>query len=161
MWYFRGHVFINFARPRFQSLVKLTRWRFKDYSRQTNEFVDDNTALLWQKEASDIPPKSELSKFLYVIPSVLFFQAKFYAQTLILMLGKTSWYSIDISGNDRHILLFYKKWHVCHLLPFAKFLGQNNYRRRCMPIPNVLRLKQSLDICDDYVSMSWFEMKWK
>ena len=39
------------------------------------------------------------------------------------MLGKTSWYSIDISGNDRHILLFYKKFHFCHLLPFAK-VGQ-------------------------------------
>ena len=39
------------------------------------------------------------------------------------MLGKTSWYSIDASGNDRHILLFYKKCHICHLLPFAK-VGQ-------------------------------------
>ena len=29
-------------------------------------------------------------------------------------------YSIDVSGNDRHIVLFYKK---CHLLPFAK-VGQ-------------------------------------
>ena len=36
------------------------------------------------------------------------------------MLGKTSWYSIDVSENDRHILLFYKKCHFCHLLPFAK-----------------------------------------
>ena len=40
------------------------------------------------------------------------------------MLGKTSWYSIDVSGNDRHILLFYKKGHFCHLLPFAK-VGQH------------------------------------
>ena len=39
------------------------------------------------------------------------------------MLGKASWYSIDVSGNDRHILLFYKKCHFCHLIPFAK-LGQ-------------------------------------
>ena len=39
------------------------------------------------------------------------------------MLGKTSWYSIDVSGNDGHILLFYKKCHFCHLLPFAK-VGQ-------------------------------------
>ena len=39
------------------------------------------------------------------------------------MLGKASWYSIDVSGNDRHILLFYKKCHFCHLLPFAK-VGQ-------------------------------------
>ena len=38
------------------------------------------------------------------------------------MLGKTLWYAIDISGNDRHILLFYKKCHVCHLLPFAKVM---------------------------------------
>ena len=56
----------------------------------------------------------------------LFFQAKFHAETLILlrdMLGKTSWYSIDVSVNDRHILLFYEKCHFCHLLPFAK-LGQ-------------------------------------
>ena len=32
------------------------------------------------------------------------------------MLGKTSQYSIDVSGNDRRILLFYKKCHFCHLL---------------------------------------------
>ena len=36
------------------------------------------------------------------------------------MLGKASWYSIDVSGNDGHILFFYKKFHFCHLLPFAK-----------------------------------------
>ena len=41
------------------------------------------------------------------------------------MLGNTSWYSIDISGNDRHILLFYKKRHFCHLIPFAK-VGQKS-----------------------------------
>ena len=41
------------------------------------------------------------------------------------ILGNTSWYSIDVSGNDRHILLFYKKLHFCHLLPFAK-VGQNS-----------------------------------
>ena len=39
------------------------------------------------------------------------------------MLGKISWYSIDVSRNDRHILFFYKKYHFCHLLPFAK-VGQ-------------------------------------
>ena len=64
----------------------------------------------------------------YILSIVLFFQAKFYAWTLILligMLGKTSWYSIDVSGNDRHILLFYKKCHFCHLLPFAK-VGKNS-----------------------------------
>ena len=37
------------------------------------------------------------------------------------MLGKT-WHYIDVSGNDRHILLVYK-CHFCHLLPFAK-VGQ-------------------------------------
>ena len=63
--------------------------------------------------------------FVFSVPSVLFFHAKCYASTLILlrdtcMLGKTSLYSIDISGNDRHILLVYKK---CHLLPFAE-VGQ-------------------------------------
>ena len=36
----------------------------------------------------------------------------------------TSWYTIDVSGNDRHILLFYKKCHFCDLLPFVK-LGHN------------------------------------
>ena len=34
------------------------------------------TALLWQKEASDKPSKSELLIF-HISPSVLFFQAKF------------------------------------------------------------------------------------
>ena len=38
------------------------------------------------------------------------------------MLGKT-WYSIDVNGNDRHVLLFYKKCHFRHLLPFAE-VGQ-------------------------------------
>ena len=54
-------------------------------------------------EASDIPSKYELMMFSYF--SVLFFQAKFYASPLILieMLGKTSRYSIDVSGYDRHI----------------------------------------------------------
>ena len=36
------------------------------------------TALLWQKEASDIQSKSELLIF-FSQPSVLFFQAKFHA----------------------------------------------------------------------------------
>ena len=77
-------------------------------------------ALLWQKEASDIPSKSELFKmFSYST------QAKFDASTLILlrdMLGKTSWYSIVVSRN--YILLLYEKFHFCHLLPFAK-VGQD------------------------------------
>ena len=63
----------------------------------------------------------------HISSNVHFFQAKFYAETLILLrdvLGKTSWYSIDVSVNDRHILLFYKKCHFCHLLPFAK-VGQS------------------------------------
>ena len=34
------------------------------------------------------------------------------------MLAKTSWYSTDVSGNDRHILLFYKK---CNFLSLASF----------------------------------------
>ena len=40
--------------------------------------------LLWQKEASDIPSKSELLMFLY-LRSVLFFQVKFSCITLILL----------------------------------------------------------------------------
>ena len=38
------------------------------------------------------------------------------------MLGKTLWYSIDVSRNDTYngILLFYQNCHFCHLLPFAK-----------------------------------------
>ena len=81
---------------------------------------------------------------LCISPSVLFFHAKVYASTLILlrdMLGKTSWYSIDVSGNDRHILLFYKKFHFRHLLPFAKVgqyglscIGQTRLFL-CWPIP--------------------------
>ena len=87
-----------------------------------------NAALLWQKEASDIPSKSELlmfSYFTYIVCSSS--RPNLYASTLILlreMLGKASWYAIAVSGNDRHILLFYKKFHFCHLLPFAK-VGQN------------------------------------
>ena len=41
------------------------------------------------------------------------------------MLGKSSWYGWR-SGNDRHILLFYKKCHFCHLLPFAKVLAERS-----------------------------------
>ena len=84
----------------------------------------------------------------HISPNVLFFLAKCYAETLILlrdMLGKTSWYSIDISVNDRHVLLFYKKCHFCHLLPFAK-VGQYTctvetwykgiwYNKQIYPIP--------------------------
>ena len=29
-------------------------------------------------------------------------------------------YIIDVSGNDRHILLLNKKSQFCHLLPFTK-----------------------------------------
>ena len=65
------------------------------------------------------------------LPNVVFFQDKFYAQTFILvrdMLGKTSWYSIDVSGNDRcHVALLHRKYHFCHLLPFAKV-----YRAKCI-----------------------------
>ena len=66
---------------------------------------------------------------LCILPSMLSFQDKFYASKLILlrdMFGKTPWYSIDISGNDRQILLFYKKFHFCHLLPFAK-VGEHSF----------------------------------
>ena len=51
----------------------------------------------------------------HILPCVLFYQAKFYASTLILlrdMLGRYQW--------KLHILLFYMKCHFCHLLPFAK-----------------------------------------
>ena len=87
----------------------------------------DSTALLWQKEASDIYHLNLSYCCFHILPSVLFFQAKCYASTLVLlrdMLGKTSLHSIDVNGNDRHILLFYKKFHFCHLLPFAK-VGQS------------------------------------
>ena len=74
-----------------------------------------SAALLWQKEASDIVTYHLTLScwYFHILPSVIFFQAKVYASTLILLrdiLGKTSW-------NDRHILLFYKKFHFCHLLP--------------------------------------------
>ena len=52
-------------------------------------------------------PKSELFMFLYIqLPSVLFFQAKFYASTLILLRGRLGKIFHCVSGNDRHILLF-------------------------------------------------------
>ena len=81
---------------------------------------------------------------------MLFFQAKFYASTLILlrlrvMLGKTSQYSIDVSGNDRRILLFYKKFHFCHLLPFAK-VGQNTFPI-LIKLPNT-KIAQNLELQD-------------
>ena len=60
------------------------------------------SALLWQKEAS-VNLNDWIIDVYCSLPCVLFFHAKFYASTLILlrdnMLGKTSWYSIDISGN--------------------------------------------------------------
>ena len=79
-------------------------------------------ALLWQRKQVTLHLNLSYWCF-HILPSVLFFRDKFCAYTLILlrnMLGKTSWYSIDISRNDRHMLLFYKKFHFCHLLPFAK-----------------------------------------
>ena len=46
----------------------------------------NKTGLIWQKEASDISSKSELLMFSYFyLDSVLCFQAKFYASTLILL----------------------------------------------------------------------------
>ena len=94
------------------------------------QICKDNTALLWQKEASDIPSKSELVMFLYftrcaLLPGQILcinaHPAKRYVSYDI-----RSLYSIEVSENFRHILLFYKKFHFCHLLPFAK-VGQNNY----------------------------------
>ena len=40
----------------------------------------------------------------------------------------TSWFSIDVSGNDKCNLLFYKKFHFCHLLPFAR-VGQYAWKQ--------------------------------
>ena len=68
----------------------------------------------------------------------LFFQAKFHAETLILlrdMLDKTSWYFIDISVNNSHILLFYEKCNssFCQsramLLQVKKFITMMNLPR--------------------------------
>ena len=61
--------------------------------------------------------------FYLVSVCVLFYQAKFYASTLIRlidMLGKTSWYSIDVSGNDWHISVFYKKMSLLSLASFCQ-----------------------------------------
>ena len=55
----------------------------------------------------------------HISPNVLFFQAKFYAETLILlryMLGKTSWYSIDVSGLTDAFCSF-TRIVTCFLLP--------------------------------------------
>ena len=93
------------------SVVSLQRsWIYKTY-------ICVQRFPLWQKEASDIPSTSELLCFC-ILPSMLFFHAKFYGSTLVLlryMLGICQ-YKI----NDRHILLFYKEYHFCHLLPFVK-----------------------------------------
>ena len=80
----------------------------------------------------------------HTLPSVFFFQAKFCTSKVILlrdMLGKTSWYSIDVIGNDRHILLFYKKFHCCQLLPFAK-VGQYTPHRPMGVNPRVVSFDQ-------------------
>ena len=71
-----------------------------------------------------------------ILPSAIFLQAKFNASTLILLrdvLGTTSWYSIDVSGNGRYIVLFCKK---CQLLPFATVgqYSQNMYYSICWEI---------------------------
>ena len=47
-------------------------------TKKTQKDIWNYSALLWQKEASDIASKSELLMFSY-LPSVLFFQAKSYA----------------------------------------------------------------------------------
>ena len=41
-----------------------------------------------------------------------------------IMLGRTSWCSVGVGGSGGRVLLFCKKCHFCHLLPFAK-VGQN------------------------------------
>ena len=76
-----------------------------------------------KKEASDILFKSELLIFSYFTPCALL-PGQILCMKHSSCYCKTSWYSIDVSGNDRHVLLFHKKCHFCHLLPFAK-VGQH------------------------------------
>ena len=79
-------------------------------------------------------------------------QAKFHTETLILLwdiIDKTSWYSIDLSVKDSHILLLYENCHICHLLSFAKVgqycRHQNRYatkKQHCCQIHvNILYVK--------------------
>ena len=92
--------------------------------------LHDGSALLWQKEASDKPPKSEILMFQIGL-SMFYFQAEFWAETLILLKDvqvKTSWYCHDVNVHDRHILLIYEKYHVHGLLPFVK-VGQGCYNK--------------------------------
>ena len=40
---------------------------------------------------------------------------------------KTLWYCIDVSVHDRHMLLFYERFHFQELLPFVQ-VGQNRHK---------------------------------
>ena len=64
------------------------------------------SVLLWQKEASDLRSKSELLIFSYFTQCAPLPGQILCINTHLLlrdMLCKTSWYSIDVSGNVRHI----------------------------------------------------------
>ena len=74
------------------------------------------------------------------------------------MLGKTSWYSIDVSVNDRHILLFYKKCHFCHLLPFAK-VGQYSASTLLLKFNDLWPLQGAMYITPENVSFMQFSQK--
>ena len=85
------------------------------------------TALLLQKWSKWHTIQIWATSCLHNSHNELFFYAKFLAETLILLWDMSHIrhpeYSIAVSVNDRHILLFYEKCHFCHLLPGAK-LGQ-------------------------------------
>ena len=104
--------------------------------------IVDNSGLLWQKEASDVPSKSELLMLSYFtvcafLPGQINVVHK---HSSCYMLGKT-WYSIDVTENDRHVLLFYKKSFLvtCYLLqsragfsPYMlRFSQENCYHVSC------------------------------
>ena len=71
------------------------------------------------------------------------------------MLGKTSWYSIDVSGNDRcHVALLQRKYHFCHLLPFAKV-----YRAKC--ISHALTTSSHLSFIFSISETAFWRNVWK
>ena len=87
-----GHISLNLNMPvkfilkRFQIVFWRLEWNAALFERlmeiHSNQPILDYAALLWQKEASDIP--SNLSYLFLYFSGVLFFQAKFYASKLIL-----------------------------------------------------------------------------
>ena len=88
--------------------------------------TSNNSAVLWQKEASDKSPKSEKVKF-FIGLSMFYFQSEFWAETLIMLKDisvKSSWYCIDVTVHDRNILLIYEKFNFPELLPFVR-VGQH------------------------------------